>query len=730
MLLRFFCMVMTLCFFVTSCNRLPEEVVRALDKAGANRAQMERVLAHYRHSDSQKYKAACFLIANMPYHRSKQQVNLPPGYQTFARRTDSLYRAWFGHLDINTAVGYKLKGRDYDSLRSIHAAYFNGFPSADRTENSRSDITLLDAKFLIDHIDQSFDIWQTSPFLKDMDFGTFKEFVLPYRSTNEEMAFSRKELRTFWQGVVRKDGDSQLDSALLRYKVWVDKSRWINHFTKPRAKSALYDVLLPKFKMDCHDMTNWSIQVLRACGIPAVYEYTLQWKDRASRHFWCVSPDESGIWKPYTAPDNILCEDWESDIRYAGKVYRRQFAANPNTPYFLANPDEYIPEELSSPLLSDQTYRYHQTVTIHLPMHGPVPNKVVYLCMLQGSELNPVGWGTVDHRKEVARFEQVPLFTVFIPAYMDDNEELTPFGVPFVLEDDVVPADIPLPLTQNSPSGEKVLELQGGELVERTFWGTRQTSLRCTQFQPSEKSYGTVELHRKYPEKRRLAAMREKLKGSFFTGSQHEKKGFDTLAVLSSAPKPYLQEIQLHNRKAYRYYRFFTPDKGPVNIAHMEFLGTEKSSTAVSDPTPLPILSADTSPQHAQEKLVRIEGTPIPTGSNPHYAFDGLPDTYVGASGIGMDFGRPVTVTHIRFVPRTANNGIVPGNVYRFYYHDGRKWRVHSTQTADNHYLHVAHVPEGTLYRLENMTEGKEDQVFLLTNGRQQFINLHNPLYK
>ena len=83
--------------------------------------------------------------------------------------------------------------------------------------------------------------------------------------------------------------------------------------------------------MDCHNMTTWSSDILRACGVATVYEYTPQWTDRDRKHFWCVSPDSTGIFQPYTAPDNNIREDWESDIKYAGKVYTT-FPKNKNTP--------------------------------------------------------------------------------------------------------------------------------------------------------------------------------------------------------------------------------------------------------------------------------------------------------------------------------------------------------------------------------------------------------------
>lgn len=47
-----------------SCGR-NERLEYALDFAGSNRAELEKVLEHYADSGL-KYKAACFLIENMP----------------------------------------------------------------------------------------------------------------------------------------------------------------------------------------------------------------------------------------------------------------------------------------------------------------------------------------------------------------------------------------------------------------------------------------------------------------------------------------------------------------------------------------------------------------------------------------------------------------------------------------------------------------------------------------
>ena len=123
------------------------------------------------------------------------------------------------------------------------------------------------------------------------------------------------------------------------------------------------------------------------------------------------------------------------------------------------------------------------------------------------------------------------------------------------------------------------------------------------------------------------------------------------------------------------------------------------------------------------EKKYRITGKPVHTGSNPELAFDGNFETYVGSSGIGMDFGKPVKITHVRFAPRNANNMIVPGNNYMLMYYD-KGWKKLRTLYAEHNYLDFEHVPKATLYWLKNLTEGKEEFPFFYINDKQYFLHV------
>ena len=70
----------------SSCQR-PTMLDFALRYAGENRVELEKVLDHYR-NDSLKYRAAVFLIGNMPYHyfyTGAQLDSLRQGYRWMQR---------------------------------------------------------------------------------------------------------------------------------------------------------------------------------------------------------------------------------------------------------------------------------------------------------------------------------------------------------------------------------------------------------------------------------------------------------------------------------------------------------------------------------------------------------------------------------------------------------------------------------------------------------------------
>jgi hypothetical protein len=84
-----------LILFCCSCTE-PSRLETALRQSGANRPELEKVLAHYA-GDSLKYRAACFLIEHMP-----GKYSLEP------ERGDDPYRNFLRHIPATDSINWKL----------------------------------------------------------------------------------------------------------------------------------------------------------------------------------------------------------------------------------------------------------------------------------------------------------------------------------------------------------------------------------------------------------------------------------------------------------------------------------------------------------------------------------------------------------------------------------------------------------------------------------------------
>jgi hypothetical protein len=75
--MKHFVSVLLFSILLLACSQ-PTKLESALKFAGSNRQELEKALNHYatNPADSLKYRAACFLIENMPYHYSYKNKKL------------------------------------------------------------------------------------------------------------------------------------------------------------------------------------------------------------------------------------------------------------------------------------------------------------------------------------------------------------------------------------------------------------------------------------------------------------------------------------------------------------------------------------------------------------------------------------------------------------------------------------------------------------------------------
>lgn len=154
---------------LVSCR---SKVSAALDVAGENRCELEKVLEYYKSvkPDEFKYQAAEFLISNMPYHYSTQGEAV--------EQYDSAYveMAKVPLPQRDSVFEHCSRGIDMSSMKI------------------GIDIRTVSADFLIHHIDQACDLWQSTGWKDQYPVSIFYNYVLPYRLDTEPLTNWRDSL--------------------------------------------------------------------------------------------------------------------------------------------------------------------------------------------------------------------------------------------------------------------------------------------------------------------------------------------------------------------------------------------------------------------------------------------------------------------------------------------------------------------------------------------------------
>ena len=153
-LLMFFLLLFSGC--ATKVDRLEY----ALEFAGENRRELEKVLEYYS-DDSLKFRAACFLIENMPRWYAYDGWQLDT-FEVLMRQDRE------GILSKDDKMRWNRF--DYHALNKIY------------------DSKVITSEYLIENIDLAFQEWQKRPWNKSLSFDDFCDLILPYRIGNERLS--------------------------------------------------------------------------------------------------------------------------------------------------------------------------------------------------------------------------------------------------------------------------------------------------------------------------------------------------------------------------------------------------------------------------------------------------------------------------------------------------------------------------------------------------------------
>jgi hypothetical protein len=400
-----------------SCGQIPDDVQNALNKAGSNRSELQKVIDFYKHKgDDQKLKAAYFLLAGLPgqFHHEGRKID---AFRQQFRKMDTIIRS--GELVRYNQV--------WDSLQK--SVMINESP------DKVYDIDVIKGQFLIDNIEDSYQSWQL-PWAKHLSFDDFCQYLLPYKIVNEQPLRWRPFFRKKYQWVIdsAKSNPNPIKVANL---INNDLKKWFNHINVDLPFDLSYEDLMGIKSGKCPQEIELAAYAMRSLGLPVVLDGVPLWANRSFRHDWnaLVVQGQSfpflgtegniGQYKIETARPNAI------ESRRA-KVYRTTYMTQPLSLGALAPEGEDIPALFNNTRFIDVTNIYVPVSDVTIPLNKKAGSySHIYLCVFNNLKWQPVDWAP-NHNHEKVTFKNIGRNIAYLPMVMEETS-LVPAGNAFTL---------------------------------------------------------------------------------------------------------------------------------------------------------------------------------------------------------------------------------------------------------------------------------------------------------
>ncbi len=534
------------------------------------------------------------------------------------------------------------------------------------------DIRVVNADFLIRNIDESFRQWKEGAWAQHLNFEDFCEFLLPYKIDEAQPLDNwRNDLQTLSSPDFpdMRYCDELKNLTLQAAELMNAELSWIigkdvetREFDYPVLR------LSTRLKMPsgtCRDFASITASVMRANGIPVAVDFTPIWAGGGTRHTWCVVLAGTGKTEPFSPPFTRPGDIHRLTDRVA-KVFRWTYA--PNTALLELNKSgEYVPDVFKTPFLKDVTNEYVEGCEVSIPIRED-DGGYVYLALYDNQKWVPVDFARIERGEAV--FRNVGKGALYLPVSYDAMGRQRAIGNPVMIT-----------------LGGGIHDIESRNSNLRSMWLTRKYPVRQYVYEVTRRIVGGEFHASNHPDFLEYVTV-HKIKECMSSG--HSVELPDTLGT-------------------YRYWRYKQDKPGTFcNMAEIAFFKHKGDSTSVRG---------------------EIIGTKGSFEDNPARRRDAVFDEDLltffdapewGGCWVGMDFGKPVAMGRIDFVPRGDGNNIDKGDIYELCIWDNGDWKSLGRQTATNMVgLEFSGVPVSGVYLLRNLTKGREERPFTYEDGHQ-----------
>lgn len=436
-------LAMFISLLFSGCVTKVDRLEFALEFAGENRRELEKVLEYYS-GDSLKYRAACFLIENMP--------------RWYA------YDGW----QLDTLEVLMRKDRE-GILSKDDKMRWNGFDY--HVLNKVYDSKVITSEYLIENIDLAFQEWQKRPWNKSLSFDDFCDLILPYRIGNERLSN--------WRSLYNSYYGSLLDSVYTGSDVLV-ACKCINDELNRQSYKYSVEWKVPHNRADylfetrigyCREVSDLIQYAMRSCGIPVAADFMPYSPDYRYSHEWNVVRDTTDRYIQFGFDGLDPVRDKVADDgRRKGKVYRYCYALQ-NEREILRKHSGWNIGGAEGLYWKDVTSEYfgHNRAVVNVFAAG---KPLIGLSVFSTNGWQIIGEGVYKSSGK-AIFDNIEPSVIYVPA--SQNNGVKPVGYPFMLDSDGHVEEF-VPDTVNL---EKVILKRKMALIPRVAaWGYSQIEAR------------------------------------------------------------------------------------------------------------------------------------------------------------------------------------------------------------------------------------------------------------
>ena len=525
-ILRFFLIWGVLCFLCLSCGRKKDYLEEALQFAGDNRSEMEKVLAHYQKNpgDSLKYRAAVFLIENMPGHYSYKYPNYVQSYYDELCKSVS--------PDFDNVANKKI-------IEYISAKY-----NDHRVRETVWDMHIITGDYLIANIERAFDVWENGEWATHVSFDDFCEYILPYKGSELQPLDNWRE---YAKEMLKGDLDLLHYCDLFKNLAFQAATSVCKEIIKlnlleyPPGNVNAIPILDIRTIMQmpfgsCTDYTFLATPVMRSKGIPVMEDFTPQWPFQASSHSWNILLNNYGMNMVFSAGSGSPGELHKPDEIMA-KVFRKYYAINRDI-LVIQRSEKSVPNTFKIFFIRDVTNEYMTTQDVEIEIPASFRNKYKYgyLAVFDNKNWIPIHYGKVKGRK--VRFTAMGRNCMYMPVFYEDNQ-VVPFSSPFFI----------------SPKG----------VINRFEADKTQTT--------------DIHVYRKYFIAKHCYSVGNRMEGGRFEAAN--RADFSDAVFIHKIPQLTVQSGMVRTDTidaSYRYWRYYSADSCHSNVAELYFYqqGNEK----------------------------------------------------------------------------------------------------------------------------------------------------------